>query len=375
MATPCVKAHEVAVWNLELSALGFVSDFEFRISDLNASIETGAISVVFDAFALRDAVITETPRASSVYNASRMTHENPSRPARLAPWLRKRLSADTADTSALRRVLSDLGLATVCTEAQCPNQEECHALGTATFLILGRRCTRACRFCAVEKGSPAPPRDDEPEAVAEACERMGLSYVVVTSVTRDDLLDGGAGQFANTIAAIRRRLPHARVEVLTPDFLGEPAHVDLVLDARPDVFDHNVETVPRLYESVRPRAEDGAAPDYHRSLSVLAHAKIRAAGARDIAERQLFVKSGLMLGVGERDEEIESVLADLRQAGVDILTLGQYLAPSDRHWPVARFVEPADFARWETRAREMGFRSVLAGPFVRSSYHAEELIS
>jgi len=363
-----------------------------------------------------------------------MTRDESSRPARLAPWLRKRLPADAA---ALRQIVDGLGLATVCTEAHCPNQGECHARGTATFLIMGRQCTRACRFCAVEKGPPAPLRDDEPAAVAAACERLGLSYVVVTSVTRDDLPDGGASHFARTVAAIRGRLPRTRVEVLTPDFLGVPAHVDIVLDAGPDVFDHNVETVPRLYESIRPRSPAGIAPDYRRSLAVLAHAagvalsrstgvppvsrmgvspmqrgleKDALESARAVApsccdvsanlrhrrdarethgqdarathnagetpasrERKLFVKSGLMLGMGERDAEIGQTLAELRQAGVDILTLGQYLAPSERHWPVARFVEPAEFTRWESHARDLGFASVLAGPFVRSSYHADEL--
>ena len=307
-----------------------------------------------------------------------MTPSEPSRPSKLAPWLRRRLPA-SGEAGPLRAMLADLGLATVCTEACCPNQGECAALGTATFLILGRQCTRACRFCAVTKAMPAPPRDDEPTAVAAACERLGLSYVVVTSVTRDDLPDGGAAHFAKTIAAIRARCPLALVEVLTPDFLGLTEHVDIVLEAGPDVFDHNVETVRRLYEAVRPRSTNNIAPDYDRSLAVLAHAAAFAA-ARNVAPtpqstpaergRRLFVKSGLMLGVGERDVEIEQTLTDLRQAGVDILTLGQYLAPSPQHWPVARFVEPAEFVQWETRAKAMGFASVLAGPFVRSSYNA-----
>jgi len=275
----------------------------------------------------------------------------------------------------------------------------------------------------VTKGPPQPPRDDEPEAVAAACERLGLKYVVITSVTRDDLPDGGAGHFARTIAAIRARRPLTLVEVLTPDFLGVTEHVDIVLKAGPDVFDHNVETVPRLYEAVRPRSAGGIAPDYNRSLAVLRHAANAACdvsrvfrprvcagvsparnpsvcageddgvssndlpnGMHNAGEtpapratpaergRRLFVKSGLMLGLGERDAEIEQTLADLRHAGVDILTLGQYLAPSPHHWPVARFVEPAEFAQWEIRAKAMGFMSVLAGPFVRSSYRAGEIL-
>jgi len=227
----------------------------------------------------------------------------------------------------------------------------------------------------VEKGPPSPPRPDEPEAVAEACERLGLKYAVVTSVTRDDLPDGGAGQFAATITAIRSRRPATMVEVLTPDFLGVTEHIDVVPAARPDVFDHNVETVRRLYETIRPRSVSGVAPDYDRSLAVRKHAQNDAeTRRRGDAKKRLFVKSGLMLGMGESAAEIERTLRDLRHAGVDILTLGQYLAPSTNHWPVARFVEPAEFAQWETRAKEMGFASVMAGPFVRSSYHAGEIL-
>ena len=298
----------------------------------------------------------------------------------MAPWLRKRLPAGGAGRE-VSRLLEELGLSTVCTEAHCPNQSECHARGTATFLILGDRCTRRCRFCAIAHADPRPPRDDEPQAVAEACARMGLKYVVVTSVTRDDLGDGGAAHFARTIRAIRCRLPQTKIEVLTPDFGGDRSALDVVLAARPDVFDHNVETVPRLYPSVRPPgATGGIAPDYRRSLEVLTHAaKSREEKNGDATlfpagngvVSPLFVKSGLMLGVGETDDEIRAVLADLRGAGVDILTLGQYLAPSAEHWPVARFVEPAEFERWEAEARRMGFPSVVAGPFVRSSYHAE----
>ncbi|MFA6134035.1 MAG: lipoyl synthase [Phycisphaerae bacterium] len=298
-------------------------------------------------------------------------HKETSRPpGKLPPWLRKRLPAAGASRQ-VARVLKDLGLSTVCTAAACPNLGECHARGTATFLIMGDRCTRDCRFCAIDGGRPLPLREDEPAAVAQACERMGLAYVVLTSVTRDDLADGGAEHFARTIHAIRERLPAAKIEVLTPDFQGRQADIDTVLAAGPDVFDHNVETVPRLYASVRPaRTAPGPAPDYPRSLNVLSYVKSR---SPHLGHR-LLVKSGLMLGLGESDEEIRAVLGDLRTAGVDILTLGQYLAPSSRHCPVGRFVEPAEFARWEAEARQMGFPAVLAGPFVRSSYHAEELI-
>jgi lipoyl synthase len=299
----------------------------------------------------------------------------------LPPWLRKRLPAGQGGQR-VERLLSELGLSTVCAEARCPNQGECHARGTATFLILGDRCTRRCRFCAVAPGTPAPPRADEPAALAEACVRLGLRYVVVTSVTRDDLPDGGAGHFARTIRAIRDRLPGAVIEVLTPDFQGSREALDVVLAAGPDVFDHNVETVPRLYPSVRPPAvAGGASPDYRRSLALLAYVgknsknrdatlfpRCSAAGNRVAS---LFLKSGLMLGLGETDDEVRQVLADLREASVDILTLGQYLAPSANHWPVARFVPPEEFDRWRAEALQMGFPSVVAGPFVRSSYHAE----
>ena len=324
-----------------------------------------------------------------------------SRPA-LAPWLKKRLPSGGAGRQ-VADLIGGLGLHTVCTEARCPNQPECHARGTATFLILGDRCTRNCLFCAIASGEPAPPRDDEPQAVAEACARMGLKYVVVTSVTRDDLADGGAGHFARTISAIRARLPEAKIEVLTPDFRGDRAAIDVVLAARPDVFDYNIETVERLYPAGRPpRVARGPAPDYRRTLAVLAYVKGRAArapgamplpvrgeghveeGGHALPRRRvrawhpapgLLVKSGMMLGVGEREDEIRSALADLRAAGVDILTLGQYLAPSRDRWPVARFVEPEEFRRWEAEARAMGFPAVLAGPIVRSSNNAETMVA
>jgi len=279
---------------------------------------------------------------------------------RFPPWLRKRIPTGD-DAAGVRRLLAELDLATVCASAHCPNLAECFARGTATFLILGNSCTRSCRFCAIPAGPPGPPRQDEPEAVAEACERLGLRHVVVTSVTRDDLADGGAAHFARTIRAIRRHLPHAVIEVLTPDFRGRGASVDIVLDAGPHIFNHNVETVPRLYPQVRPEA------DYRRSLDVLAHAKRRA--ERDATTR--YAKSGLMVGLGERAEEVRGVLRDLRGVGCDILTIGQYLAPSRAHAPVVRFVAPPEFEAWEAEARALGFAAVAAGPFVRSSYQAE----
>ena len=284
------------------------------------------------------------------------------KPPRFPPWLRKRVPTGEA-AARVRSLLAELGLATVCSSAHCPNLPECFARGTATFLILGRSCTRSCRFCAISNEPPGPLRDEEPEAVADACERLGLRHVVITSVTRDDLPDGGAEHFARTIRAVRRRMPNTVIEVLTPDFLGRQASVDIVLDAEPHVFNHNVETVPRLYPEVRPQA------DYRRSLGVLAHAKRRAGhGAAS-----LYTKSGLMVGLGETADEVRTVLGDLRGAGCDIVTLGQYLAPSSAHVPVARFVEPAEFEAWEAEARGLGFAAVAAGPFVRSSYQAESL--
>ena len=279
------------------------------------------------------------------------------------PWLKKRVPTGEG-AAAVARILADLGLATVCSGAHCPNLPECYARGTATFLILGDTCTRSCRFCAIpSERRPGPPRDDEPEAVAEASARLCLKHVVITSVTRDDLPDGGAGHFARTIRAVRSRLPGAVVEVLTPDFQGSPAAVDAVLDATPDIFNHNVETVPRLYADVRPQA------DYRRSLDVIAQGRRRA----DAAGPTLYTKSGLMVGLGETPDEVREVMRDLREAGCDILTIGQYLAPSASHRPIARFVEPAEFAAWEADARALGFAAVAAGPFVRSSYQADRL--
>ncbi|MCY2927864.1 MAG: lipoyl synthase [Planctomycetota bacterium] len=277
-------------------------------------------------------------------------------------WLRKRVRTN-ACAERVEGLIAQLGLATVCDGAHCPNRPECFAKGTATFMILGDRCTRNCRFCAVAHGGVSPVRAEEPEALAQAAARLKLRHVVVTSVTRDDLPDGGAGHFAATIRAIRRALPEAVIEVLTPDFQGDMAAVETVLAATPDVFNHNVETVPRLYAAVRPQA------NYQRSLTVLA-------GAKDIARRtglRLYTKSGLMVGLGESREEIAQVLADLRSAGCDIVTMGQYLAPSKEHFPVARFVEPAEFDELAAQARAVGFAAVAAGPFVRSSYQAEEV--
>ncbi len=274
-------------------------------------------------------------------------------------WLRVRLPG--GDTfKEVRHLLDHLHLNTVCQEAQCPNKGECYRDGTATFLILGDVCTRHCRFCAVTKGHPQPLDWGEPERVAEAVEVLGLKYAVITSVTRDDVPDGGASLFAETIRAIRRRTPDCKVEILVPDFLGSADSVRAVVEAGPDVFNHNLETVPRLYPVARPEA------DYRRSLRVLRMAKEMAPG--------LLTKSGLILGMGETRDEVRAVMADLVSAGCDLLTLGQYLRPSRAHLPIERYVPPKEFAELAAEGERMGFRHVEAGPLVRSSYHAREQV-
>ena len=256
-------------------------------------------------------------------------------------------------------MLDELGLNTVCRSAKCPNRGECYASGTATFMVLGTECTRNCRFCAVAPANPSAVDPGEPERVAEAAERMGLSHVVVTMVSRDDLPDGGAAHIVATIEALRERVPGSSVEVLVSDFGGDEDAIRVVAQARPDVFNHNVETVPRLYPTVRPQA------DYQRSLRVLARAKEAAPG--------LPTKSGLMVGLGEKPDEVEAVMRDLRAAGVDIVTIGQYLRPSAAHLEVTEYVAPGTFDRYAATARALGFAGVASAPFVRSSYHAGEL--
>jgi len=272
------------------------------------------------------------------------------------PWLRRRI-VHSPKGDAVRNMLSGLHLETVCRNAHCPNVHECYCRGTATFLLMGSVCTRHCRFCAVASGEPAPLEGDEPARIAEAVARLGLRHVVLTSVTRDDLADGGAAHFAAAIRAIRSRSA-AIIEVLTPDFGGQRDAVATVLDARPDIFNHNVETVPRLYRTVRPEAV------YERSLAVLAQATEQA---------DLHTKSGFMVGLGEAREEVLSLMRDLRAAGVAILTIGQYLSPSPAHLPVERFVPPEEFDTLRAQGLAMGFAMVAAGPFVRSSYNAEEV--
>ncbi len=284
---------------------------------------------------------------------------DPPAPSRRLPdWLKRPLPRGN-ENFFTHHLLEELGLETVCVNARCPNQAECWSRRTATFMVLGNVCTRPCGFCSVPRGEPLLVEDDEPERVAEAAARLGLRHVVITSVTRDDLPDGGADHFRRCILAVRRRTG-AAVEVLTPDFLGDVAAIDRVLEARPEVFNHNMETVPRLYRRVRGRA------DYQRSLDFLAHVKRR--------DPAIMTKTGLMLGLGESVDELFDVLADVRSTGCDILTLGQYLAPTLKHIPVARFVQPAEFDAIAAVARRLGFVQVVAGPFVRSSYHADEMV-
>jgi len=272
-------------------------------------------------------------------------------------WLKRRL-ATGVEYEKIRNLIKDRHLHTVCQEAHCPNRWECYSKQTATFLILGPGCTRNCRFCAVE-ARLQPPDPTEPVRVAEAIAQMKLRYAVITSVTRDDLADGGAGFFAQTIAAVRSRSPDVRIEVLIPDFKGNAAALQTVADAQPDVINHNIETVPRLYPVVRPQA------DYRRSLNLLRSVKTYA--------NRIPTKSGMMLGLGEAEDEIIRSLQDLRNSLCDILTLGQYLQPTRAHLPVARYLPPEEFNRLKKTALALGFIKVASGPFVRSSYHAGEL--
>ena len=255
-------------------------------------------------------------------------------------------------------ILTDLGLQTVCESARCPNRTECWSQQTATFMILGNVCTRPCGFCSVPKGKTETVELDEPERVAEAAERLGLSHVVITSVTRDDMPDGGADHFYHCVLAVRRRTG-AAVEVLTPDFLGNTDAIDRVREASPDGFNHNTETVPRLYDRVRRNAR------YQRTLDLLKRVKDR--------RPEIPTKSGLMLGLGETIEEVLEVCADLRSVGCEMITIGQYLQPSPEHLPVERYVPPEEFDEIGRLVRKIGFGMVASGPFVRSSYHAGEM--
>ena len=281
-------------------------------------------------------------------------------PVRAPDWIRER-KLRLADLHEIKTVMRENALHTVCEEARCPNRGECFARGTATFLLLGDVCTRACGFCDIANGKPRPVDPGEPWRVRSAVERMGLSFVVLTSVDRDDLPDGGAAHFADTIRAVRTLEPVPGVEVLTPDFLGRLESLETVLAAGPDVFNHNVETVPRLYREVRRGAR------LERSLGLLSAAK------RIAPEKT--TKSGFMLGLGEREDEVRALLEALREAGVDIVTIGQYLRPSSENLPVVEYVHPEVFERHRLAGEKLGFRHVFAGPFVRSSYRAEEALA
>ena len=287
------------------------------------------------------------------YQPLTLTPPGPRRP----DWLRARIPSGK-EYQETKAILRTLDLHTVCESANCPNIGDCFSRHTATFLILGNVCTRACPFCDIRSGKPLPVDPDEPARVADAARRLGLHYIVVTSVNRDELPDGGAEHFAQTIRAIRETIPSAKVEVLIPDFLGDEAALRIVLEARPDVLNHNLETVKRLYKRVRPAGR------YDRSLQLL----------KRVAEWMPAIpaKSGIMVGIGETVEEVEEVLRDFHAQGVSMATLGQYLQPSKNHLPLERYVTPAEFAHYREYGLALGIRQVASGPLVRSSFHAEE---
>ena len=274
-------------------------------------------------------------------------------PLRKPAWLRRPLASDRRffTTSAL---LNEQGLSTVCKEANCPNRQECFSSGTATFLILGETCTRNCRFCNIHPGQTSAPDPTEPQRVAQAAVTLGLKHVVVTSVTRDDLDDGGSAQFAAVIRELRQALPQSSVEVLIPDFQGDASALRTVMDAKPDIINHNVETHPALYALVRPQA------DYTQSLELL----------RRVNDGGMTAKSGLMVGLGETDDQVRQVMADLHAAGCSIVTIGQYLPPTSQHHRLDRYVTPEQFDEYAAYGRSLGLRHVFSGPLVRSSYHA-----
>lgn len=276
------------------------------------------------------------------------------------PWLKKRLPP-YEDLKRVKSIIEQANLHTVCEEARCPNIGECFSYGTATILILGNICTRNCRFCAVKHGNPSLPDEFEPKNVSRAVKDMGLKYVVITSVTRDDLQDGGATQFAKTIKEIRDLDPNIKIEVLIPDFKGDISSLEIVLNEYPDVLNHNVETVSRLYPKVRPQAE------YRRSIKILKASKER--------YPHIITKSGFMLGLGEYEEEVLELMNDLRTVDCDLLTIGQYLQPDKDCLPVERYIPPHEFEKYKIIGMEMGFKAVFSGPFVRSSFHAFEMLT
>lgn len=291
-----------------------------------------------------------------------MNTTNPTNPIRTGKpsWLRRKLPSGP-EYEQIRAMIGKGQLHTVCQEANCPNQFECFSARTATFLILGATCTRNCRFCNIEGGRPGPVDPDEPRRVAEAAAKMNLRYVVVTSVTRDDVADGGAAHFAATIHALRDKIDGVQVEVLIPDFQGSRSALETVMAAGPDVLNHNMETVRRLYSTVRPQA------DYDRSLELLTRV--------EQIDPSIPAKSGIMLGLGETEAEVRQTIADIHATGCRMLTIGQYLQPTPQHLPVVDFIPPEEFERWRRMAIDMGFAKVASGPFVRSSYHAGALFT
>lgn len=292
--------------------------------------------------------------------AAFLSHTASGRAFRIPRW-NKAFSPSAHGSATTRRILQREQLHTVCSSAVCPNRGECHAHGTATFLILGNSCTRNCRFCAIGHGHPEPPDPSEPQRLAQAARDLGLRHIVITSVTRDDLADGGASHFAACIHEIRQVSPQATIEVLPSDLGGDMKALAIILQAGPDVFNHNIETVPRLYKTVRPGA------DYRRSLDVLQYAREHGQGCH--------VKSGMMVGLGETPGEVRQALSDLKDAGCDMVTIGQYLRPTLEHLPVSEFVSPGRFEYYEKAGRELGLQWVFAGPLVRSSYRAAEAVA
>ena len=280
--------------------------------------------------------------------------------SRLPSWLVKKIPR-TQNAFTTREILKSHKLHTVCESARCPNMWECFSRKRATFMILGNVCTRNCLFCSVKHGSPEGVDRQEPLRIADAVKKLELKHVVITSVTRDDLSDGGAGHFASVIKQLRENCPDVVIEVLTPDFKGESGSLDKILEVNPDIFNHNMETVSRLYKKIKPRA------DYLTSLKVLKYVKKR--------DPAVYTKSGIMVGLGEKIEEVENIFDDLKEHGCDILTVGQYLRPSESNLEVKEYILPEQFERFEELARLKGFKNVQAGPFVRSSYNADRLIS
>ncbi len=275
-------------------------------------------------------------------------------------WMRVKM-ADVHKEKALKKMLNRLSLNTVCQEANCPNRIECYGKKTATFMILGKHCTRNCQFCNVTHHEAEKVDQDEPKRIAEAVKEMGLLHVVITSVTRDDLEDGGASHFALVIEEVRKMDRKITIEVLIPDFLGSSEALKIVVDAKPDIINHNVETVPRLYKGVRPQGV------YERSLNLLKHVKLM--------DKSIFTKSGIMVGLGEKKEEVHQVMDDLRNINCDFLTVGQYLPPSKEHYPMERYVTPEEFDEYKKEGEEKGFSFIASAPLVRSSYKAVDMIN